>query len=536
MVAAAVPDRSVLHLHIFEFQADTGARVLKYRIGVELTTLSRSIDLSQTDSPLILALDIGSSSARAALVDGQGQRVAGSLIHTSYDHDTIASHHGSLNPRELTTSVEQLIDRILGMCAKPVEIAGVGVSTFWHSIMGVDSAYEPVTPVLMWSDIRSAEQCHVLERLLDPESYHRRTGTPIHSSYPPAKILWLAQTHPDDFQRVSHWMSFGEYLFHCLFGESSVSVSMVSASGLFNQAALTWDGPTLDVLHLDPSMFSTISDEAVTSLRDTYATRWPALRNAQWFPALGDGACANVGSGAMGTDLVALSIGTSGAMRMLWEGAPVAPPDGLWLYRLDAKRLLLGGALSEGGNLWEWITDRFQMAPTSDLGTEVAAIPPDSHGLTWLPFLAGERSTGWSPDAHGVLSGLTLGTTAPQILRAGLEAVAYRFALISERIDSYLSPDRVIVGSGNALVSDRNWPQIISDVIGWDLIESREPEASLRGAALVALERLGAIDNLERVAANVHDDANRFAPDMKNHATYRLGLARQQELYRRLLG
>ncbi len=222
-------------------------------------------------------------------------------------------------------------------------------------------------------------------------------------------------------------------------------------------------------------------------------------------------------------------------MRMLWEGEPAAPPKGLWLYRLDAKRLLLGGALSEGGNLWEWISENFHLSPRDTLGARVAAIPPDSHGLTWLPFLAGERSVGWSPGAHGVIAGLTLRTTPEEILRAALEAISYRFGLIAGLLQPYVAADRAIIGSGNALVNDRNWAQMISDVTGWDLIESEEPEASLRGAALVGLESLGEINRLESAAGNVLEGARRFTPDPNRHEIYTKGMQRQQELYRRLL-
>ena len=311
---------------------------------------------------------------------------------------------------------------------------------------------------------------------------------------------------------------------------------MASATGMFDQARLEWDRPTLDVLGVGTESLSRVSDEPSEGLQLEFAERWPALKRAKWFPALGDGACANVGSGAIGRQRIALSVGTSGAMRMLWEGEPVVPPDGLWLYRLDGRRVLLGGALSEGGNLWKWMSERFSLPAESEIEDAIAAVPPDGHGLTWLPFLAGERSVGWSPDARGTITGLTLHTTSVEILRAGLEAIGYRFGLIAERLRDYVAKDHVVIGSGNALVNDRNWPQIVCDVIGNTLIESPEPEASLRGAALSALERLGAIKQLDQTAAGILEGAARFNPDAERHAIYLKGQARQQELYRKLLG
>lgn len=502
-----------------------------------LTSPTTSIQPSNIQPPLILALDIGSSSARAALVDGHGRNIPGSLIHSRYRQDTLSSIDGSLDPRDLVGAVESLIDQVLArLGGTGAEIAAVGISTFWHSIMGIDATGDPLTPVFMWSDTRSADHCKTLERALDPDTYYQRTGTPIHSSYPPAKLLWLRQEQPELLATVSRWMSFGEYLLHCFCGEDAASISMASATGMFDQSRLEWDGPTLEALHLDPETLSPISDEPLTTLRESYARRWGALQSARWFPALGDGACANVGSGAIGKSRVALSVGTSGAMRILWEGDAVAPPAGLWLYRLDSRRVLLGGALSEGGNLWEWVSEQLNLSSSGDLAAQIAAIPPDSHGLTWLPFLAGERSTGWSPDARGVISGLTLHTTAAEILRAGLEAIAYRFALIARLLHGHVDDSHVLIGSGNALVNDRNWPQIMSDAIGHELIESPEPEASLRGAALVALERLAAVQDLTTTAVSVLEGARQFRPDPQRHAIYRAGSIRQQDLYRRLIG
>ena len=502
-----------------------------------MTDSTIPIQLDGLERPLILALDIGSSSARAALVDGTGKRVPGSLIHSGYQQDTISSEHGSLDPVELISVVEALVDQVLAtISGSQAEIVAVGISTFWHSVMGIDAEDKPCTRVLMWSDVRASSQCHAFESALDPGDYRRRTGTPIHSSYPALKLLWLRNEDPGQFSRARRWLSFGEYLLHTWCGADNVSVSMASATGMFDQTRLEWDGPTLQVLGIEPGLLSRVSDEPAEALRPAYVKRWPALEHAKWFPALGDGACANVGSGAIGRVRIALSVGTSGAMRMLWEGDPVNPPDGLWLYRLDDRRVLLGGALSEGGNLWKWISQRLTLPDESQLTEAIAAIPPDSHGLTWLPFLAGERSVGWSPDAHGVISGLTLHTTSVQILRAGLEAIAYRFGLIADRMNDFVAENHVVIGSGNALVNDRNWPQIVCDVIGNELIESPEPEASLRGAALVALERLGAIADLDATSGAMLDGATRFTPDNERHAIYLKGQARQQELYRRLLG
>ena len=108
-------------------------------------------------------------------------------------------------------------------------------------------------------------------------------------------------------------------------------------------------------------------------------------------------------------------------------------PAGLWCYRVDRRRALLGGATSEGGNVYGWMQDTLKLGEPDAIERALAQLPPDGHGLTVLPFLAGERSPGWAGDVRATISGLGLNTTPIEMLQAGLEAVAYRFALIFEQ-------------------------------------------------------------------------------------------------------
>jgi gluconokinase len=167
----------------------------------------------------------------------------------------------------------------------------------------------------------------------------------------------------------------------------------------------------------------------------------------------------------------------------------------------------------------------------ADFANEVASLSADSHGLTVLPFWSGERSTGWSGDARGAILGFTQQTKPAEIVRAALEAIAYRFALIGKALDQ-ISPGAQVIATGNALRSSPVWLQIIADVLGTPLLFGGSPEASSRGAALLALEALGKIDTIEEVPISID---RVFEPNMVAHARYREGLERQEELYRKLV-
>jgi gluconokinase len=217
-------------------------------------------------------------------------------------------------------------------------------------------------------------------------------------------------------------------------------------------------------------------------------------------------------------------------MRVVYAGEPpenLSPA--LWSYRVDRERVVVGGALSDGGGLLQWLVQSLHVDHDS-LQQQLAALEPDAHGLTLLPFWSGERSTGWRAEASGGIFGLRQQTTNVEIIRAALEAIAYRFALIAHALDE-IAPNAEVIATGNALRSSPVWLQIIADVLGRPVMFGGAPEASIRGAALLALEAVGKIASIEAVPVLVDEV---FEPDMNRHARYRDGLARQQDLYERL--
>jgi gluconokinase len=250
-----------------------------------------------------------------------------------------------------------------------------------------------------------------------------------------------------------------------------------------------------------------------------------------WVPALGDGACSNIGAGCASADRFALMVGTSGAERAAWSPpAEFELPWGVWCYRIDERRAIIGGALNDGGSLLDWLRDALRLPdPEHPDAAELDEIDPDSHGLTVLPFWAGERSTGWADDARGALVGLRLHTRPIEILRACLEAVALRFAEIDRILIGTLPNTREVIATGGALLHMPTWMQIVADALGRPVLASSEAEASSRGAALVALERLGALNEpLEELQPSV---SARFEPVPAHTERYRAAAERQCRLY-----
>jgi len=482
----------------------------------------------------ILTLDIGSSSARALLFGLDGREISGFEAHIAYQASTSAGGGWEIGAAELTQIAAQAIDAIHAQIRlHKIRPAAVAIDTFWHSILGVTADSRAVTPVLHPFDSRSAEAAKKLTLRVDNARQHSRTGCVLHPSYPPAKLLWLSETQPEAFRAVQKWMSFGEYLLLELFGAAGCSTSMISGSGLWNQNANDYDCEILDALPIKKEQLAPVDemDQAQTKLSGHFARRWPELDGIPWFPALGDGACDNVGSGCTECDRFALMVGTSGALRACAPADRIEIPPGLFCYRLDRNRFVLGGALSNGGEVFAWMRRTLQLPEANELERQLAALQPGQHGLTILPLFAGERSTGWRVDARAAITGLGVSTTPIEILHAALESVALRFRNVYELMTPSLGVPKEVIASGGGLLHSPSWTKMMADALCHTVIPCLEPEATARGAALVVLERIGAIRDIGELAPKLGDEVR---PDERKKHIYVAALENQRQLYRKL--
>jgi len=493
------------------------------------------------EPPYILALDVGTSSTRALLFDAAGNALPHMLAQRSYK--LTISHEGevSVDPDALLAVVRQNIDDALEMAGPLVKhIGAVAIDTFWHGLMGVGADNRPLTPLILWEDTRPHYAAIELREQLDEAAIHARTGARFHASYWPAKLRWLATREPDAFAHAAQWLSFGEYLYRHFLGRSVCSLSMASGTGMLNTQARAWDTELMKALDARPEQFPPLGDlhDSVQGLTRDYASAWPALRNVPWFPAVGDGAAACVGSGCAGMENWSLTIGTSSAMRVVLAERPpeqVIPPVGLWLYLIDARRAVLGGALSEGGNMLNWLDSILVLPALADTESLVSELPPDGHGLTILPFIVGERSLGWHADARMTISGMKANTSPAELLRAGMEALAYRLAAVYEQLCHALQIGKTaprIIGSGGALLGSMTLEHIVADTLGVPIYPSLDHEASARGAALLALEALGILPDVAQAPSHLKPPVK---PDAEKYAVYKKGAERQQKLYQALL-
>ena len=480
---------------------------------------------------LVVSFDAGTTSVKTLVFD-QTARPVITTTSVGYELHTTSDGGVEIQVPDLfaaaLASLDQAHQALEQLGRKPDAVA---MCTFWHSFLGVDHHGQPSSPILHLLDTRSQPAAERLKRELDENAFHARVGTVFHPSYWPAKLMWLREQRREWFEASARWMSFGEYLFEEFFGAAHASTSMLSATGLWNSNTQSYDAELVAHLGLRQEQLADLSllDAPASGLKPQYAGRWPLFAGIPWFPAIGDGAANNIGCGCDRPNEFALMVGTTGAMRAVFEEASVEIPQGLWCYRLDPKRFVLGGALSNGGKVFEWVMDRFQMP--DDWEQQVGNAKPGEHGLTVLPLFAGERSTKWRADARGAITGLNLNTTPVEILSASLESVALRFRLLYDILADRLGAPERVIATGEALRKSTVWTQMMADALGRPVVASMEKETSARGAAMLVLERIGAVEHLSEIPSATGET---YLPRPEFADIYAQLLERQKTLYRRL--
>jgi len=501
-----------------------------------------------SEQDLILAVDLGSSSVRASAFLLNGTR----LEETTEFRNTEQSADGTFDPHVLTELTEEVISSCLArvrlLTERPRFIAAAWTS-FAMSWLGVDRAGRPVTPVYTYSDARSGPFADSLRQALlqqgSLDDAWQRTGTPIHTAYAPAQLLRLAAEEPDLLEQVACWQTLAASLFARWRGQPHAPISNSEAgwTGMLNRRTLIWDEQLVRRVGVDLRQLPPVLDYAndAVGLAGPWASRWPELAHTPFFLGVGEGAGANLGSGCSDNSRIALTIGTTGAMRVVLPndarprkhgagGNGVQPtPAGLWSYPIDSKRWLVGGSLTDGGSLFSWLLETLAVQDTVALLASAADLAPDAHGLTLLPFLRGERAPGWATEAALSISGISPATTPAHIVRAAFEAVALRFRLIYDRLAPLLPPGAEIVASGGALQDNGLWRQILADVMQTPVHLIDVEEATSRGAAILALQALDLPQPPD--PPTVHTSR----PDKGAGAAYAEALRRQQELYDRVI-
>ncbi|CAI5712377.1 unnamed protein product [Peronospora destructor] len=530
-------------------------RSRKQRLQCENHQRGRAQPQQYRGCPIVIVIDVGSSSIRAscfALVsEAHWVLIDGSL---QQQHESSINVYGEANCATISSIVEQLLDRTMAFLRATdltQELVGVGFSTFVMNVLGIDLEGKVVTPVYTYAERRptTAKWAKELQQRLatcgELDQAHNRTGTVVHPAYAPATFLRLYEEEPSVVQHVDKWQSISGYLIGkwttaaqngCL----PISFSEASWMGLLDFRRSQWDSRLLELVGMDSSKMPPLADSSVpfVGLNATFSRRWPELKNMPFFLGVSDGAAANIGSKCIDASRIAVTVGTSAALRIVLHAKTMKTakvPKGLWCYRIGNDHVLLGGALSDGGSVYKFFRELLCLND-EDLTSQLERVAPTKHGLTVLPFLSGERSPGWLENATCTISGINKWTTPIEILRAGMESIAIRIGVLYSLLAFSADRDATIIVSGTALTSSQIWRQIIADSLGKNLIlEAGAIETTSRGLAVLIGTYLG-FHSLEE-SGSFSEETTQLEyshPDAATHAVYLEARHEQESLYRKL--
>jgi gluconokinase len=455
-------------------------------------------------APYMVAVDIGTTSTKTLIVDRAGRVLASHSIE--YPLHTPTADRAEQDPLEIFQAVLKGTGAVMKQLnLRAEEVLCVSFSSAMHSIIAVDKDLRPLSNCITWADNRSASYVDVLRSSGLGQSIYSRTGTPIHPMSPLLKLMWFRDNEPELMKAAYKFIGIKEFVFAKLFQQFVIDHSLASATGLFNLQMLDWDE---EALHTAGITRDQLSDPVPTiyqirGLPTEYAQEMGLSPNTPFIAGASDGVLANLAVGATEPGVLAVSIGTSGAVRGVVR-EPITDPHGrLFCYALVENFWVVGGPINNGGIMFRWVRDQLAtleaeearsrgMDPYDYLAQLASEVSPGSDGLIFLPLLAGERAPYWNANARGVFFGFSLVHSKKHMIRSVLEGVMYRIQSVASALEELTGQPNEIRASGG-FARSVFWRQMMADVTGIPVHVPDSVESSGIGAALLGLFAMGVI-------------------------------------------
>lgn len=480
----------------------------------------------------MIGVDLGTTSTKAVLFDDRNQVVASANKGYKLYRDT-----PDMAEEDLDEIFEALIDALSEVVRAAKlqgddKIAAVSFSSAMHSLIAFDQDWQPLTRVITWADTRAVKYTEELKATGLGQEIYSQTGTPIHPMAPLSKLLWLRAEHADIFNQAAHYMGIKEYLFHRLFGTNKMDISLASGTGLFNIFKLDWDEQALAVTGITKAQLPTPVEpyEYETTMAPEYAAVIGIPTDTPFVYGAGDGPLSNLGVNAVKPGVAAITIGTSGAIRVVSDQPVIDPKGRTFTYALDKDHWVVGGPVNNGGDVFRWARDNMFDAEKStaallgvdayDLMTQIAArVPAGSDGLIFHPYLGGERAPIWDANARGSFFGLNHGHTRAHMLRSVLEGITFNVYMVSLALEEVVGDLKAIQATGGFARSPL-WRQMFADIFEQPVTVPEAFESGSLAAVIVAQKALGLIDDLYDIEQYV-GSSNTYQPMPENFEAYR---------------
>jgi gluconokinase len=480
----------------------------------------------------IISIDIGTTSTKGIAFSPSGDEIFKHSI--SYQLQYPKSGYAEQDPEEMFWAVTECIREVQENCYSSGNLLAVGFSTAMHGLICIDKDHNLLTQMITWADNRSAEEANQLKNTELGQQIYRQTGTPIHAMSPLCKLLWLKKHEPEIFSRTAKFIGIKEYLWFQFFNSYKVDESMASATGLFDFNTFDWNENGLQLTGIDkthlPELVSVFHQETIG---EKWATELNILVGTPFVIGGSDGVLANLGAGATDEKCMAVTIGTSGAVRITTNQPYIDQQMRTFCYVLDKNYFVTGGGMNNGGVILEWLQKKIfpERADLPELMQLAQQVSVGSDGLLFLPYLLGERAPVFNADAKGLYFGIGINHTQAHFIRATIEGITLAIYSIGRVLaENFPKVEKICAGGG--FTHSSFWVKMLSDVFGKKVALAESNENSAFGAAMVAMKAIGLINSFSEV--KFPDETTVFEPDTGKHQTYQQLLEKFLRIYEKI--
>lgn len=482
----------------------------------------------------LLGIDVGTSACKVALFRPNGEAV----VQTTCDYPVFYPNPGwaEQNPEDWWAGVCRAIRRALELSGiDAAEIAAIGVDGQSWSAIAVDAQGTLLCNTPIWTDTRARAECDEIRALVPEDALFAVSGNPIQPSYTLPKILWYKNHRPDVYRNASHILQSNSFIVMRLTGAVTQDRSQGYGLCCYDMRQGCWDLDIVKALGIRTALLPPLADcHQVVGTVTPAAAALTGLSAGTPVVAGGlDAACGTLGAGVQAAGEAQEQGGQAGGMSLCIDRYAADKRLILSAHVVPGRWLLQGGTTGGGGAL-KWLRDQvcpeLSFAQMSDLA---ATVPAGSEGVLFLPYMAGERSPIWDPNACGVFFGLGYAKTRAHLIRAVMEGVGYALEHNLEaarEAGAHIGTLRAMGGSANSLV----WTQLKADITGQPIEVPASDTATTLGAALLAGVGAGMYEGFASAVEKTVQVRRSHQPDASLRAVYDQGYARYRELYKRL--
>lgn len=479
-------------------------------------------------TPYFIGLDLGTSSTKVVAFDQRGNTlITSGVAYPTFYPD---ANQSVQKPDTIWQAVKAAVRRVLETVDESYTLAGVGMSSAMHTLLPIDAQGRPLADMMIWSDNRADKIINQIKQT-QGDSFYKQVGVPLHPMTPFAKLLWAQAHQPAWWQDAAMFVGIKEWIWYKLTGHFETDYSVGGATGMFDLYKKQWHGCALEKLNLDakrlPNLVDTLSIRECAN-NDLFPKGTPIVIGAS------DGCLANLGAGAIQEDTMAVTIGTSAAVRAVVNEPLIDPNSRTFCYYLAPDKYVIGGGSNNGGIVLEWFVKNFA---DNNFGTfyewvQNSALGAD--GLLFVPYLQGERAPVWDAGASGIYHGLTMRHSRTHLARALIEGILLNIRYIAETVTSLGNQPISSVKVGGGMAISPVVLQLLSDVLGANVHITQTNEHSAWGATMMAMWALDYAKDFAHLP--VHPPVVIFAPQQQVTDFYAGQLERFKRLYEQTKG